>query len=68
MCSSDLNFRTQTLLSTMLEMGSDRIMYSVDYPFETHDEASQWFDTCSISETDRVKIGRENAQRLFGLE
>ncbi|MFM0615477.1 amidohydrolase family protein [Paraburkholderia nemoris] len=62
------NFRTQTLLSTMLEMGSDRIMYSVDYPFETHDEASQWFDTCSISETDRVKIGRENAQCLFGLE
>ena len=62
------NFRTQTLLSSMLEMGSDRIMYSVDYPFETHDEASQWFDTCSISETDRVKIGRENARRLFGLE
>ncbi|MGV2288123.1 amidohydrolase family protein [Trinickia sp. YCB016] len=61
------NFRTQTLLSTMLEMGSERIMYSVDYPFETHDEASQWFDTCSISETDRVKIGRENARRLFGL-
>lgn len=62
------NFRTQTLLSTMLEMGGDRIMYSVDYPFETHDEASQWFDTCSISETDRVKIGRDNARRLFGLE
>ena len=62
------NFRTQTLQSAMLEVGSDRIMYSVDYPFETHDEASQWFDTCSISETDRVKIGRENARRLFGLE
>lgn len=61
------NFRTQTLLSTMLEMGSDRIMYSVDYPFETHEEASNWFDTCSISETDRVKIGRDNARRLFGL-
>lgn len=62
------NFRTQTLLSTMLEVGSDRIMYSVDYPFETHDEASTWFDTCSISETDRVKIGRENARRLFSLD
>ncbi|QBR02217.1 amidohydrolase family protein [Paraburkholderia pallida] len=62
------NFRTQTLLATMLEMGSDRIMYSVDYPFETHDEASQWFDHCSISETDRVKIGRDNARRLFGLQ
>jgi 2,3-dihydroxybenzoate decarboxylase len=52
----------------MLEVGSDRIMYSVDYPFETHDEASTWFDTCSISETDRVKIGRENARRLFSLD
>jgi len=61
------NFRTQTLLSTMLEMGSDRIMYSVDYPFETHDDAAGWFDSCSISETDRLKIGRDNARRLFGL-
>jgi predicted TIM-barrel fold metal-dependent hydrolase len=26
------NFRTPSLLSTMLEVGSDRIMYSVDYP------------------------------------
>jgi predicted TIM-barrel fold metal-dependent hydrolase len=61
------NFRTPTLLSTMLEMGSDRIMYSVDYPFETHAEASQWFDHCEISEADRRKIGRENARRLFNL-
>jgi 2,3-dihydroxybenzoate decarboxylase len=62
------NFRTPTLLCTMLEMGSDRIMYSVDYPFENHAEASQWFDHCEISESDRKKIGRENARRLFGLK
>jgi 2,3-dihydroxybenzoate decarboxylase len=62
------NFRTPTLLCTMLEMGSDRIMYSVDYPFETHAEASHWFDHCEISEADRKKIGRENARRLFGLQ
>ncbi|MGU7774637.1 amidohydrolase family protein [Burkholderia sp. MR1-5-21] len=62
------NFRTQTLLSAMLEVGSDRIMYSVDYPFETHDEAAEWFDSCAISETDRTKIGRDNARRLFGLD
>jgi len=61
------NFRTPSLISTMLEVGSDRIMYSVDYPFETHAEASSWFDSCEISEADRRKIGRENAQRLFGL-
>ena len=61
------NFRTPTLLATMLEVGADRIMYSVDYPFETHEDASRWFDNCEISENDRKKIGRENARRLFGL-
>jgi 2,3-dihydroxybenzoate decarboxylase len=61
------NFRTPTLLSTMLEVGSDRILYSVDYPFEKHEHAAQWFDVCEISENDRQKIGRDNARRLFGL-
>jgi 2,3-dihydroxybenzoate decarboxylase len=62
------NFRTSTLLSTMLEVGSDRIMYSVDYPFEKHEDAANWFDRCAISDTDRRMIGRENARRLFGLQ
>jgi 2,3-dihydroxybenzoate decarboxylase len=60
-------FHTPALVQTMLTVGSDRIMYSVDYPFETHAEASCWFDSCEISETDRTKIGRDNARRLFGL-
>jgi predicted TIM-barrel fold metal-dependent hydrolase len=61
------NFRTPTLLSTMLEVGSDRIMYSVDYPFEKHENAASWFDQCEISENDRYKIGCGNAVGLFGL-
>jgi len=28
------NFRTQTLTEVMLEVGADRMLYSVDYPFE----------------------------------
>ena len=61
------NFRTPSLLSTMLEVGSDRILYAVDYPFESFEDASCWFDNCEISELDRKKIGRENARRLFDL-
>jgi gamma-resorcylate decarboxylase len=61
------NFSTSTLLQTMLELGVERIMYSVDYPFEKHEEAAGWFDTCPISPADRQKIGRDNARRLFGL-
>jgi 2,3-dihydroxybenzoate decarboxylase len=62
------NFRTQALLNTMLEISSDRILFSTDYPYESAEEAAKWFDSCPISEPDRVKIGRENAAKLFNLK
>lgn len=58
-------FRTQALLDTMLEVGSDRVLFSVDYPYESMDELAPWFDECPISENDRLKIGRTNAEQLF---
>jgi 2,3-dihydroxybenzoate decarboxylase len=61
------NFRTQTLTEVMLEVGADHILYSVDYPFEDMGVAAQWFDHTSISESDRLKIGRQNASLLFGV-
>jgi len=61
------NFRTQTLICAMMEMGADRIMFSTDWPFENVDHAADWFDACTISETDRLKIGRTNALKLFKL-
>jgi predicted TIM-barrel fold metal-dependent hydrolase len=61
------NFRTQTLICTMLEVGADRIPFSTDYPFENVDHAAEWFDHAAISESDRRKIGRTNALKLFKL-
>lgn len=61
-------FRTQALLDTMLEVGSDRILYSADYPYESMHEAAAWFDNCPISENDRLKIGRTNAAKLFNID
>ena len=61
------NFRTQTLIDAMLEIGADRIMFSTDWPFENVDHAAVWFDACPISEDDRLKIGRANAARLVKL-
>src|SRR5262249_36974882 len=43
------------------EIGPDRVMFSVDYPFEDMSEAAEWFDSGEISEADRRKIGRTNA-------
>jgi 2,3-dihydroxybenzoate decarboxylase len=60
-------FRDQSLIDTVLEVGADRVLFSADYPWESMDEAASWFDAAPISEADRVKIGRTNAQRLLGL-
>jgi len=61
------NFRTQTLIDAILEIGADRILFSTDWPFENIDHAANWFDAASISEADRLKIGRTNAVNLFKL-
>lgn len=61
------NFRTQALVDVIAEMGSDHVLYSVDYPLEDMIEAKEWFDKAAISESDRGKIGRGNAQKLFRI-
>lgn len=61
------NFRTQTLLDAILEVGADRIMFSTDWPFENVADTATWFEQTPISQPDRQKIGRLNAQALFRL-
>ncbi len=61
------NFHDSTLLTALREIDVKKILYSVDYPFEDFDEAAQWFDKASISEADRLSIGRLNALELFKL-
>lgn len=61
------NFRTPALTDVILEVGSDRVLYSVDYPFEDMVEAQDWIDQAAISEPDRVKIGHSNARKLFNF-
>ena len=62
------NFHTPTLMNAITEIGADRIMFSTDWPFENVDHAAIWFDATPISDADKMKIGRTNAQKLFGLD
>lgn len=62
------NFSTPALVNAMTEMGADRVMFSVDWPFEDVGEGCAWFDKAAISEADRAKVGRENAVKLFKLK
>jgi len=62
------NFHTNTLNAAIAELGPDRVLFSVDYPFEECADAATWFDACEIPEADRLKIGRTNATQLFNLK
>ena len=62
------NFSTPALLNAVSEMGADRVMFSVDWPFESVEEACVWFDRAEIDATERAKIGRDNAIKLFKLK
>jgi 2,3-dihydroxybenzoate decarboxylase len=61
------NFSTTALKQAIEELGADRLLFSVDWPFEDVGEGCAWFDTVAIGETDRRKIGRDNAATLFKL-
>jgi 2,3-dihydroxybenzoate decarboxylase len=60
------HFSTTTLNFVKDQVSSDRILFSVDYPFETF-EGCVWFDNAEMNTGDRLKIGRENAKGLFKL-
>ncbi len=62
-------FNDPAFRCTVEVMGTDRMYFSADYPFERMDDAAEWYDaTTTIAESDRRKIGRDNAIRLFGLD
>ena len=61
------NFHTPSLVNAMTELGADRVMFSVDWPFEDVAQGAQWFDQAAIGEAERRKVGRDNAIKLFKL-
>jgi len=61
------NLDVITLDHMQREVGADHVRYSVDYPFEDMVEARDWFEQAGMSEPDRLKIARRNAQGLFRL-
>ena len=61
------HFRTSSLAAAIAEVGVDRILFSVDYPFEQTSDATEWFDALELPAADHRKIARDNAVALFGL-
>lgn len=60
------NFTT-TFLNLLLEVGVERIMFSVDYPYGSMQEAQSFLSHIPVSQADRERIAHGNAEALFKL-
>jgi predicted TIM-barrel fold metal-dependent hydrolase len=61
------NFWFPPLQESMLSIGPDRILFAVDYPFESNREGAQFMETVPISMGDKEKICYRNAENLLKL-
>lgn len=61
------NFSTPALELCCSVIGPDRIMFSVDFPYQSFEDGCPWFDNLELSLPNKLKIGRENAKKLFKL-
>ena len=62
-------FNDPAFRNTLDVMGTDKVLFCADYPFESMQDAANWYDaTTEISDEERVRIGRTNAIELFGLD
>jgi uncharacterized protein len=56
-----------TFLDLLLEVGVERIMFSVDYPYGSMAKAREFLENLPVSAADRERIAHGNAERLLGL-
>jgi uncharacterized protein len=56
-----------TFLDLLLEVGVERIMFSVDYPYGSMAAARAFLEQLPVSAADKERIAHGNAERLFGV-
>jgi uncharacterized protein len=56
-----------TFLNLLLEVGAERIMFSVDYPYGSMAEARAFLQHLPVNEADRERIAHGNAEKLLRL-
>ncbi|MGY1706795.1 amidohydrolase family protein [Geodermatophilus sp. SYSU D00697] len=62
------HFCTPSLLAALETMGEDRVMFSVDYPYDEMPQGATWFDRLELPEELHRRVGRDNAVRLLSLD
>jgi len=58
---------TPVFLNLLLQVGVERIVFSVDYPYASMAEGRAFLDGLPVSDADRDRIAHGNAERLLKL-
>jgi 2,3-dihydroxybenzoate decarboxylase len=60
-------FQHSALICTITELGAERVIFSVDWPFQSNREGRDFMDTAPIGDRDRQLIFGDNARKLLKL-
>jgi 2,3-dihydroxybenzoate decarboxylase len=61
------HYHSRPLLESLHQIGDDRVLFSVDYPYEQMTSAARWFDELLVAREVKARVGRENAMTLLKL-
>jgi predicted TIM-barrel fold metal-dependent hydrolase len=61
------NFSDPALLCSIMEMGVDRILFAIDWPYVENRPGTEWMERLSLSAEDKAKILSGNAKKLLRM-
>jgi 2,3-dihydroxybenzoate decarboxylase len=61
------NFSTPALDCTIAELGLDRILFAIDWPYVANQPGVTWLNSTSLSTADKTRIYSGNAEKLLRL-
>ena len=62
------NFSDSALLCSLMELGSDKILFAVDWPYNDSMQGTTWIKNTTLVPHDKSKITHQNAIDLFGIK
>jgi len=60
-------FSGTALAASIVEMGIDHVMFSVDWPFNSNKAGTDWLNALPLSDTDKTKLAGGTAKALLKL-
>jgi 2,3-dihydroxybenzoate decarboxylase len=61
------NFSDPAMLCSIMEMGADRILFAIDWPYVENRPGTEWMERISLSTEDKAKILSGNAKKLLRM-